>query len=65
MLKNFPVTRLKIDRSFMSGPDTGARDLIIVEAIARLAQGLDLEVIAEGIETQEQAELMGVHCHEG
>lgn len=65
MLKNFPVTRLKIDRSFVSGPDTGARDLVIVEAIARLAQGLELEVIAEGIETQAQADLMRAHCREG
>lgn len=65
MLKNFPVTRLKIDRSFVSGPDTGAKDLVIVEAIARLAQGLKLEVIAEGIETHAQADLMRVYCEEG
>ncbi|KQT88344.1 EAL domain-containing protein [Aurantimonas sp. Leaf443] len=65
MLKDFPVTRLKIDRSFVSGADVGDRDRLIVEAISRLAQGFDLEVIAEGIETAEQAALMGAYCQEG
>ncbi|WP_223999172.1 EAL domain-containing protein [Aureimonas sp. SA4125] len=65
MLKDFPVTRLKIDRSFVSGPDCGHGDRLIVEAIARLAQGFGLEVIAEGIETACQADLMRSHCQEG
>lgn len=65
MLKDFPVTRLKIDRSFVSGPDTGGRNRLIVEAISRLAQGLSLDVIAEGIETGEQAAWMRACCAEG
>jgi diguanylate cyclase (GGDEF)-like protein/PAS domain S-box-containing protein len=65
MLKDFPVTRLKIDRTFVSGSDSRDRNLVIVEAISRLAQGFDLEVIAEGIETREQADLMQAYCHEG
>lgn len=65
MLKEFPVTRLKIDRSFVSGVDTGGRNRLIVEAIARLARGLKLDVIAEGIETLGQAALMRDYCREG
>jgi diguanylate cyclase (GGDEF)-like protein/PAS domain S-box-containing protein len=65
MLKDFPVTRLKIDRSFVSGPDCGDRNRPIVEAISGLARGLDLQVIAEGIETKGQADLMRTYCEEG
>lgn len=65
MLKDFPVTRLKIDRSFVSGPDKGDRNRVIVEAISSLARGFDLEVIAEGIETRAQADLMRSYCQEG
>ncbi len=65
MLKDYPVTRLKIDRSFVSGVDISHKDQTIVEAISRLAQGFALDVIAEGIETREQADLMRPHCQEG
>lgn len=65
MLKEFPVTRLKIDRSFVSGPDEGDRNRLIVEAISKLACGFELEVIAEGIETRDQAGLMTKYCSEG
>jgi diguanylate cyclase (GGDEF)-like protein/PAS domain S-box-containing protein len=65
MLKDYPVTRLKIDRSFVSGVERSRKDQTIVEAISRLARGFDLDVIAEGIETPEQAELMRQHCREG
>ncbi|WP_210319277.1 putative bifunctional diguanylate cyclase/phosphodiesterase [Aureimonas glaciei] len=65
MLKDFPVSRLKIDRSFVSGPGCGARDVAIVDAISRLAATFDLEVIAEGIETAEQHALMRPFCAEG
>lgn len=65
MLKKFPVTRLKIDRSFVSGDDTAGKNRLIVEAISRLARGLNLAVIAEGIETAEQAALMRDYCREG
>lgn len=58
LLKNYPVSRLKIDRSFVSGPDTSPRDEAVIEAVTRLAAGFELEVTAEGIETQEQASLM-------
>ncbi len=66
LLKDYPVTRLKIDRSFVSGSERNKKDEAIVEAVAKLAAGFDLEVIAEGIETLEQEHLMQHYaCDEG
>lgn len=66
LLKDYPVTRLKIDRSFVSGSERNKKDEAIIEAVTRLAAGFDLEVIAEGIETVEQAHLMQSYsCDEG
>ena len=66
LLKDYPVTRLKIDRSFVCGSERSKKDEAIVEAVVRLAAGFDLEVIAEGIETVELENLMRQHsCDEG
>jgi diguanylate cyclase (GGDEF)-like protein/PAS domain S-box-containing protein len=53
-LREFPLTRLKIDRSFISGLPGGAHDAAIVESVLVLARRLGLEVIAEGAETEAQ-----------
>ncbi|MBB3948092.1 diguanylate cyclase (GGDEF)-like protein/PAS domain S-box-containing protein [Rhizobium skierniewicense] len=66
LLKDYPVSRLKIDRSFVSGGERNKKDEAIIEAVTRLAAGFDLEVIAEGIETVEQEHLMQHYaCDEG
>lgn len=54
-LKNFPVSRLKIDRSFIGGEQS---DRSIAKAVISLGQQLNLKVIAEGVETEEQAEFL-------
>jgi diguanylate cyclase (GGDEF)-like protein len=67
-LHRFPLHALKIDRSFVSdlGPDSPPSTLAVLRAITSLARSLDLEVIAEGIETQTQREvLMSLGCRLG
>jgi diguanylate cyclase (GGDEF)-like protein len=62
-LKHFPVDALKIDRVFVSELSEEAADANIVVAIVQLARGLDLSVIAEGVETEEQLSLLqGYGC---
>lgn len=58
MLTSVPVNILKIDKSFID--QLGTRSDITVEAVLRLAEQLDLMVIAEGVETIEQAERLRV-----
>lgn len=54
-LRRFPVDVLKIDRSFVSALLDTPRDVAIVRAIATLAHDLELDVVAEGVETIQQA----------
>ncbi len=53
-LRQFPIDALKIDRSFVSDLAARREGSEIVDAIIGLAHGLDLEVIAEGVETEDQ-----------
>jgi EAL domain-containing protein (putative c-di-GMP-specific phosphodiesterase class I) len=57
-LQRFPIERLKIDRSFVSGVGDKASDEALVSAIVALANRLSIEVVAEGVETQEQARFL-------
>ena len=57
-LRELPVTGVKIDRSFVRDAVDRPEDLAITEAIVRLARGLGLETVAEGIETVEQRDLL-------
>jgi diguanylate cyclase (GGDEF)-like protein/PAS domain S-box-containing protein len=62
-LHSLPLDALKIDRSFVSRLSGNAATLQMVRAIALLARGLDLAVIAEGVETPEQMdEVRGLGC---
>ncbi|MDZ4201861.1 MAG: EAL domain-containing protein [Gallionella sp.] len=53
-LKSFPLDILKIDKSFVSGPDVNTENIEIVRAIVAMAHALRLKVIAEGVETDDQ-----------
>ena len=57
-LRQFPVTALKVDRSFVDGMVDDAGDRAIVTAVIRLGQALDLTTVAEGVETQQQLEVL-------
>ena len=64
-LKRFPVQRLKVDQSFVRDLTTDADDAAIAEAIIRMGHGLNLGVIAEGVETEEHvAWLLGQGCEQ-
>jgi diguanylate cyclase (GGDEF)-like protein/PAS domain S-box-containing protein len=58
MLKRFPLTRLKIDRSFIAEIPADTDSMAIVSAVVSLGQTLGLTVIAEGVETQAQADYL-------
>lgn len=65
-LQKYPVTRLKIDRSFVARIDRRMGDAAIVRAVIHMATSLGLSVIAEGIEdAQQERVLVGLGCHEG
>jgi len=57
-LKDVPVDILKLDMRFLSSNGAGIRSGIILNSIIRMARWLDLEVIAEGVETTSQAEYL-------
>jgi diguanylate cyclase (GGDEF)-like protein len=60
-LKKFPISMLKIDRSFVRDIMTDTDDAEIARTIIALSHSLHLEVIAEGVETQEHLEFMHRH----
>jgi diguanylate cyclase (GGDEF)-like protein/PAS domain S-box-containing protein len=64
-LKRFPVDRLKVDRSFVEHMTTDGDDATIVRAIIALGHNLGLKVVAEGVETPQQARaLRAYQCDE-
>src|SRR5437762_6073942 len=54
-LRSFPIDVVKIDRSFVEGIANGREEAALVRAIVRLAHGLKLKTVAEGVETEGQA----------
>ncbi|MBD2039401.1 EAL domain-containing protein [Microcoleus sp. FACHB-672] len=64
-LKNFPFNTLKIDRSFLDNLAPKSKDAAIIRAIIALGKGLNIRVVAEGVETSEQKDLLtSLDCEE-
>lgn len=62
-LRDLPVSGIKIDRSFTQGLGRDSQCDRIVEAVTGLAQGLGVDLVAEGVETENQASLLaGIGC---
>ncbi|WP_373506151.1 putative bifunctional diguanylate cyclase/phosphodiesterase [Aestuariivirga sp.] len=57
-LQRYAFSKVKIDRSFVAGIDLKPKNLCIIRAIIRLAQDMGMDVIAEGIETNAQAQML-------
>ena len=57
-LKDLPIDVIKIDRSYISGKDRSQRHEAIASGMVALAQRLDATVIAEGVETADQLEML-------
>ena len=57
-LKRFPVDEVKVDRSFVDGLGTDPLDSSLVAAIVAIAEALDLQVTAEGVETKGQLAIL-------
>lgn len=57
-INQYPFRAIKVDRSFVSGPHTGLKSDAIIRAVAEMGATLDMEIVAEGLETSEQVAAM-------
>ncbi|OGT40175.1 MAG: hypothetical protein A3F12_07940 [Gammaproteobacteria bacterium RIFCSPHIGHO2_12_FULL_38_14] len=65
-LKIIPVDRIKIDKSYIEHVHTNKEDAAIVKALITLARTLNIQILAEGVESKKQLQLlMSQGCHEG
>ncbi len=53
-INKYPFSKIKVDRSFVSGPDVGKKTEAIIRAVAELGSQLDMDIVAEGLEEVEQ-----------
>ena len=64
-LQSFPFDKIKIDQSFIANLGHSQQAATIVRAVIALGRGLDLPVVAEGVETEEQVKFLAAeHCNE-
>ncbi|HEY4001781.1 MAG TPA: EAL domain-containing protein, partial [Candidatus Xenobia bacterium] len=61
-LKRFPITAVKLDRSFLQGLRAGSVESVIIRSIITMVHELGLEAVGEGVETREELDFL---VHEG
>ena len=62
-LKKLPLDQIKVDQTFIREMLSSSQDEVIVRTVVSLAQNMELEVIAEGVETEEQRQfLLSIGC---
>jgi len=57
-INKFPFSKIKVDRSFVSGPNIGKKSDAIIRAVAEMGATLDMDIVAEGLETIEQVQIV-------
>ena len=53
-INQFPFKKIKVDRSFVSGPNIGRKSDAIIRAVAEMGSRLEMDIVAEGLETLDQ-----------
>lgn len=65
-LQSYNFSKIKVDQSFVSGPSAGSKSDAIIRAVAELARTLNMEIVAEGIETPSHAAtVIAAGCTQG
>lgn len=55
-INKYPFNKIKVDRSFVSGPNVGRKSDAIIRAVAEMASTLEMDIVAEGLETIDQVQ---------
>ena len=61
-LQHFPISMLKIDKSFVDGVPENKHQTALLNALIQMASALEIDVVAEGVETLQQVQLLHAHC---
>ena len=65
-INSFPFKKIKVDRSFVSGPNVGRKSDAIIRAVAEMGATLEMDIVAEGLETLEQVQAVrAAGCTQG
>ena len=65
-IHQFPLDKIKIDQAFVKDLPNSVDSMAVINAVMALARGFDMDIVAEGIETKEQAEILRITgCHIG
>ena len=61
-LQHFPISMLKIDKSFVDGVPENKHQTALLNALIQMASALEIDVVAEGVETLQHVQFLHAHC---